>query len=66
MRYAILREQQLTIGSVAVEASAKHLVQHRTKRTGSRWSDFGARGILNLLSGRSLDRVPPTSYKNVG
>ena len=61
MHYAALREQQLPIGSGAVEASAKHLVQHRMKRAGSRWSDLGARAILNLrchlLSGRSLDRV---------
>ena len=49
------------IGSGAVEASAKHLVQQRMKRAGSRWSDLGARAILDLrchlLSGRSLDRV---------
>jgi hypothetical protein len=61
MHYAALREQQLPIGSGAVEASAKHLVQHRMKRAGSRWSELGARAILDLrchlLSGRSLDRV---------
>jgi hypothetical protein len=47
--------------STAVEASAKHLVQQRVKRARSRWSDLGARAILDLrchlLSGRSLDRV---------
>jgi hypothetical protein len=61
MHYAALREQQLPIGSGAVEASAKHLVQHRMKRAGSRWSDLGARAILDLrchlLSGRSLDHI---------
>lgn len=61
MHYVVFRQQQLPIGSGAVEASAKHLVQHRMKRAGSRWSDLGARAILNLrchlLSGRSLDRV---------
>jgi hypothetical protein len=50
---------QLPIGSSAVEASAKPLVQHRTKQAGSRWSDLSARAILDprchLLSGRSLD-----------
>jgi hypothetical protein len=49
------------IGSGAVEASAKHLVQTRMKRAGSCWSDPGARAILHLrghlLSGRSLDPV---------
>jgi hypothetical protein len=61
MRYASFRQQQLPIGSGAVEASAKHLVQQRMKRAGSRWSDLGARAILDLrcqlLSGRSLDSV---------
>jgi hypothetical protein len=62
MQYASLRAHHLPIGSGAVEASAKHLVQHRMKRAGSRWSDLGARAILDLrchlLSGRSLARVP--------
>jgi hypothetical protein len=44
-----------------VEASAKHLVQQRMKHAGTRWSDLGARAILDLrchlLSGRSLDCV---------
>jgi hypothetical protein len=61
MQYPSVREQQLPIGSGAVEASAKHLVQQRMKRAGSRWSDLGARAILDLrchlLSGRSLERV---------
>lgn len=61
MHYPWLRKQQLPIGSGAVEASAKHLVQHRMKRAGSRWSDLGARAILDvrchLLSGRSLEHV---------
>jgi hypothetical protein len=61
MQYPSFREQQLPIGSGAVEASAKHLVQQRMKRAGSRWSDLGARAILDLrchlLSGRSLDCV---------
>ncbi len=56
-----LRDQHLPIGSGAVEASAKHLVQHRMKQAGSRWSDLGARAILDLrchlLSGRSLNSV---------
>jgi hypothetical protein len=61
MQYASFRERHLPIGSGAVEASAKHLVQQRMKRAGSRWSDLGARAILDLrchlLSGRSLDLV---------
>ena len=61
MRYRDYRQRQLPIGSGAVEASAKHLVQQRMKRAGSRWSDLGARAILDfrchLLSGRSLDSI---------
>jgi hypothetical protein len=61
MQYPALREQHLPIGSGAVEASAKHVVQQRMKRAGARWSDLGARAILDLrchlLSGRSLDSV---------
>ncbi len=55
------RQQPVPIGSGAVEASAKHLVQHWMKRAGSRRSDLGVRAILDLrchlLSGRSLERV---------
>jgi hypothetical protein len=62
MQYPSFRQRHLPIGSGAVEASAKHLVQHRMKRAGCRWSELGARAILDLrchlLSGRSLDRVP--------
>jgi hypothetical protein len=62
MQYPAFRRHQLPIGSGAVEASARHLVQHRMKRAGSRWSDLGARAILDLrchlLSGRSLEHVP--------
>ena len=61
MQYPSFRQRQLPIGSGAVEASAKYLVQQRMKRAGSRWSDLGARAILDLrchlLSGRSLTCV---------
>jgi hypothetical protein len=52
----------IRLQGLGLEASAKHLVQHRMKRAGSRWSDLGARAILDLrchlLSGRSLEHVP--------
>ena len=61
MRYACLRDRHLPIGSGAVEASANHLVQQRMKRAGSRWSDLGARAILDLrchlVNGRPLERI---------
>jgi hypothetical protein len=48
MRYASYRDQGLPVGSGVVESAAKHLVQHRMKRAGMRWSELGARAILHL------------------
>jgi len=48
MRYPTYRDQGLPVGSGAVESAAKHLVQHRMKRAGMRWSELGARAILHL------------------
>jgi hypothetical protein len=67
MRYPEYRRCDLPIGSGAVESSAKHLVQQRMKRAGMRWSDLGARAILDLrchlLSGRSLAHAPSSPTK---
>jgi hypothetical protein len=64
MRYPEFRRLDLPIGSGAVESSAKHLVQQRMKRAGMRWSDLGARAILNLrchlLTGRALAQHAPS------
>ena len=64
MQYPRFRRLDLPLGSGAVESSAKHLVQHRLKRSGMRWSDLGARAILDLrchlLSGRSLAQLGPS------
>ncbi len=48
MHYSTYRDQDLPVGSGAVESAAKHLVQQRMKRAGMRWSDLGARAILHL------------------
>lgn len=50
MDYPSFRAQGLPCGSGAVEAAAKHLVQQRMKRPGSRWSEAGAKAILTLRS----------------
>ena len=67
MRYADFRQHDLPIGSGAIESSAKYLVQQRMKRSGMRWSDLGARAILDLcchlLSGRSLSHVSSSPTK---
>lgn len=58
MQYPLFRKLGLPIGSGAIEAEAKRLVQLRLKRPGMRWSEPGATNILSLrahlLSGRSL------------
>lgn len=62
MQYPTFRRQGLPVGSGAVEAEAKRLVQLRLKRPGMRWSDPGARAILHLrchsLSGHSTEDLP--------
>ncbi len=60
MDYPKFRAMGLPIGSGAVESSAKHLVQQRMKRSGARWSESGAQGVLNVRS-RLLSRLPLAS-----
>ncbi len=57
MAYPSFREQGLPIGSGAIEAEAKRLVQQRMKLPGARWSEPGAQAILNVRS-RLLSRLP--------
>jgi hypothetical protein len=58
MDYPTLVAQGLPIGSGAVESGAGHVVQHRMKRPGQRWSERGGRAMLalrgRLASARSL------------
>jgi hypothetical protein len=61
MAYPTFRAAGLPIGSGAVEASAKHLVQQRMKRAGMRWSEPGARAMLALLAHRASGRAVPAS-----
>lgn len=48
MNYKLYRRLGLQIGSGAIEASHRTLVQARMKKSGQRWSDEGARKMLNL------------------
>ena len=61
--YPAIRAQGLPIGSGAVESAAKHLIQHRLKRAGARWSEAGARGVIavrcRLSSNRPLSLAQP-------
>ena len=58
MDYPAIRRLGLPIGSGAVESSAKHVVQHRMKRAGQRWSDRGGRAMLALRAHTAPGRSP--------
>ncbi len=48
MRYPDFLAADLPIGSGAAEGAAKHLIQHRMKLPGARWSDAGGDAIVAL------------------
>lgn len=48
MQYKDYLENGLFIGSGAIEAAHRTVVQCRLKRSGQRWSQFGAQNMLNL------------------
>ena len=48
MRYGYFRKQGYWIGSGAMEAAHRTLVQHRLKRSGQRWTPSGAQQVVNL------------------
>ena len=48
MKYRLLREQGLPIGSGAVESAHRHVLQTRMKRAGQRWTMRNARRMARL------------------
>lgn len=48
MDYRSYRQEGLMVGSGAIEAAHRTLVQQRMKLSGQRWSDEGANNLLNL------------------
>lgn len=48
MDYKLYRDEGLQIGSGAIEASHRTVVQQRMKKSGQRWSNDGAQRMLNL------------------
>ncbi len=48
MDYRAYRKRGLLIGSGAIEAAHRTVVQKRLKRSGQRWSQVGAQRVLNL------------------
>ena len=57
MDYPAIAAQGLPIGAGAVESSARHVVQHRMKRPGQRWSDRGGRAMLTLRARAASGRL---------
>ena len=64
MDYPAIRDQGLPIGSGAVESCARHVVQHRMKRPGQRWSDRGGRAIVALRACFASGRAPRDVVKH--
>lgn len=62
MAYPEFQGQGLPIGSGAVESAARHLVQHRMKRAGMRWSDSGGQAMLTLLAHLASSRDLPAAH----
>jgi hypothetical protein len=48
MRYGSFTAQGLLIGSGAIESAHRHVIQHRLKLSGQRWTKQGAQQIANL------------------
>jgi hypothetical protein len=68
MDYKRYRQQGLMIGSGAIEAAHRTLVQQRMKLSGQRWSDQGANNLLNLrvckMSGKWPLLIRHIKHKN--
>lgn len=56
MDYKRYKEQGWHIGSGAIEAAHRTVVQDRMKKSGQRWSDVGAQNMLNLRVCSRSDR----------
>ena len=48
MKYKTYRQDGLLIGSGAMEAAHRHVIQHRLKLSGQRWTKQGAQKMANL------------------
>ena len=56
MYYGFYKEKKLMIGSGAIEASHKQVIQKRLKLSGQRWSMNGAQAILQLRAAKKSDK----------
>jgi hypothetical protein len=70
MRYAVLKERGLPIGTGVTEAACKTLATQRLKKSGMRWGDHGGQAILTFRAlvqsarfDRAWNKLAPT-YKS--
>lgn len=63
MQYGSFRQRGLQIGSGAIEAAHRTVIQARMKRSGQRWSEAGAQAMLNLRAAAKSGRWHLVSEK---
>jgi hypothetical protein len=56
MQYRSFKEKGLLIGSGAIEAAHRHVIQQRMKLSGQRWTKKGAQQIANLRMANKSDQ----------
>jgi hypothetical protein len=56
MKYKTFKENGWLIGSGAIEAANRHVIQQRMKLSGQRWTIAGAQQLLNLRMAHKSDR----------
>lgn len=56
MQYKQYRHKGYMIGSGAIEAAHRHVIQQRLKLSGQRWSRAGAQQIVNLRACKKSDQ----------
>ena len=56
MYYGFYKEKKLMIGSGAIEAAHRQVIQKRMKLSGQRWSMKGAQAILQLRVAKKSDK----------
>ena len=56
MQYKDYREKGYMIGSGAIEAAHRNVVQQRLKLSGQRWSIAGAHQIVNLRASKKSNQ----------
>lgn len=68
MNYPLYRRMGLQIGSGTIESGCKHVIAHRLRQAGMRWTEDGAQAVAKLRARLKSDRwnetaklIPPPS-----